>query len=112
MLIDKCIICDRRPQKVGLYCGVCAEKLKREAETRDERKESASYYITWKGIVVGLYKYTDDVGIHYRPRLEYLDIKDLPKSRTIDINVYVPGYDRKQISKFKATCLQLSGFRG
>ena len=62
-------------------------------------------------MVVGLYPVGEahDGQMHYKPRLESLDVEALPKSRTINIDAFVAGYDRDQIKKFKRTCLMLSG---
>lgn len=109
---NRCIVCERRPAKNGdIYCAMCRTKVEAATQNREDSKVEARYYIAWKGTVVGLYPVgeEDDGQTHYKPRLESLDVESLPKSRTINIDGYVAGYDREQIKKFKRTCLTLSG---
>lgn len=108
-MVSKCIVCDTRPRKRGAYCGACADKIERETQAQDERKTQARYYITYRGIVVGVYPDgEDDAGRVYRARLERVEPETVPQSRLIDVNTYLPGYTRDQIAKFKRTCLSLA----
>jgi hypothetical protein len=109
---NKCIVCDKRPAVRGdIYCAMCRTKVEAATQSREDSKVEPRYYIAWKGTVVGLYPVgeADDGQMHYKPRLESLDVEALPKSRTINIDQFVPGYDRSQIAKLKRTCLMLAG---
>jgi len=107
---NKCIVCETRPQKNGVYCGLCAAKIAAENRATEERKNEARYYIAYRGIVVGLYpKGEEDGQTVYRSRLERVDVEDLPKSRVLNLDGYLRGYTREQVKKFKRACLSLSG---
>ena len=108
---NKCIVCDKRPAVRGdIYCAVCRTKVAAATQNREDSKVEPRYYIAWKGTVVGLYPTGEgaDGQMHYKPRLETLDAEALPRSRTINIDAFCPGYSRDQVAKMKRTCLQLA----
>jgi len=107
-MVDKCIICETRPQKNGVLCSLCASKINSETQAQIDRKIEARYYIAYHGIVVGLFPNGQVDGQQtYLARRLNLDVEKLPKSRTLNVDNYLPGYTREQVKKFKATCLSL-----
>lgn len=99
----KCIICSVRPAPKGKYCSTCTAKI--ESERRAHAEQKASRYLTYRGHVVGLYP---SGGGNLKARLLKRDPKHLPKSRTLDLNTYLEGFDRDQIKRFKAGVLKLA----
>jgi len=98
----KCIICEQRPARDGAYCWNCNQKI--EAEKRRAKPEKPAKFITYRGYVVGLYHKNDRL----IPELLKRDPENLPKSQTLNLDTYIPGFSREQIKKFKACVLQLA----
>lgn len=103
----KCVVCGVRPVTVKGLCRVCHDKI--TAVTNRRIPEKPEKYLTYHGIVVGLFK--SQAG-KLRGRLLRISDNRLPKHKTINLNEYCEGFDRTQIKAFKAACLQLAGFRG
>ena len=119
---QKCLICERKPRLQGAYCHNCAAKIKAE-ETR-RVKPKPDKYLHYRGQWVGLYrdgldgdgerlfkpKYMgyfpfepgakDRVGQPVRPKY--------PMGKTLNLDVYLPGYTREQVKRMKAVILKLS----
>jgi hypothetical protein len=87
-------------------CRTCDDQI--IAVTNRKRTEKPEKYLTYRGIVVGLFK--TQAG-KLRGRLLRISDTRLPKYKTINLNEYCEGFDRTQIKSFKAACLQLAGFR-
>jgi hypothetical protein len=107
----KCVVCDTRPARRGPYCGNCASKIAAETRDRDRGKITARYFLHYRGILVGLYATErDETGQNiYAARLEHArDLADVPQSRVINLDTFLPGYTREQVKKFKAACLSLA----
>lgn len=104
----KCVICSIRPSPVGEYCKVCSGIVGKL--TRDSKLEQPVKFLTYRGIVVGLYPNGTDE--HEFGRFRGIVLKrnagKLPKSRTIDLNVRLPGYTRHQIKVLKAKVMALA----
>jgi hypothetical protein len=98
----KCCICDRKPAIINGRCQTCDSKIK--ADTGN--KTNFEKYVTYHGLVIGLEKRSDGklhpVGLKRSP-------EHLPKTKTIDLNTYITGYDRSQIKKLKAAVLSAAG---
>ena len=101
--MTKCVICDRRPVPEGAYCQNCASKL--EAEKRRKGKVQPKHFLTYRGHVVGLFPNGNG---KLDARLLTRNPKNLPKSKTLDLNHYIEGFNREQIKRFKACILKLS----
>jgi hypothetical protein len=99
----KCIICERRPARDGAYCPNCNQKI--EAEKRRAEPEKPVKFLTYRGHVVGLYRNGNG---RLTPQLLQRSPENLPKSQTLNLNTYIPGFSREQIKKFKACVLQLA----
>lgn len=103
----KCVVCGVRPMTVKGRCKTCHDQIM--AATNRRKPEKPDKYLTYRGIVVGLFK--SQTG-KLRGRLLRISDTRLPKYKTINLNEYCDGFDRSQIKSFKAACLQLAGFRG
>lgn len=101
--MTRCLICERRPAKQDGFCPTCASKV--DKLRRVNGKAQPKYYLTYKGIVVGLFP---DGGGALRAELLKRNPAILPKTKTFDLNRYCQGFTREQIKRFKACCLQLA----
>lgn len=99
----KCIVCERRPARGGAYCVNCSAKI--DAEQRCRNANQPERFLTYRGIVVGLYR---NGGGKLIPRLLRRNPKWLSKSRTLDLNTYLEGFTREEVKRFKACVLQLA----
>ena len=105
MTNNGCIICETRPAREHGYCHNCADKI--EAIRRAAQSPQAYKYLTYRGHVVGLY--TTGKG-QYKPVLiPKRNPSSLPRSRTLDLNTWLDGFDREQVRKMKRCVLQLAG---
>lgn len=98
-----CVICDKRPAAEQGKCANCNSKIdsiKRKAGSPQPFK-----FLTYKGIVVGLYLNGKDT---LTPKLLNRSPKYLPKGKTLDLNRYCQGFTREKIKEFKKVCLQLA----
>jgi len=101
----KCIICDRKPPLRGrAICHNCQAKI--EAEKRARRKPKPEKYLVYRGNIVGLFPNGDG---KLRPELLGGNPARLPKSKTINLDKFCPGYTREQVRKMKRTVLRLAG---
>ncbi len=98
---NKCVICELRPAKTNGRCTHCADKIGKMSN----RTAQPKHFLTYKGSVVGLYP---NGGKQLKPRLLKRSAEHLPKTKTIDLNVYCVGYSREVIKRFKACVLQLA----
>ena len=100
----KCVICNRRPARTEKgYCANCNSKI--EAETKHKAVEQPQKFLTYQGIVVGLFPNGNHKLV---AKLLRRSAEGLPKDRTLDLNRYCEGYSRKVIKSFKACCLKLT----
>ena len=105
MLRQKCLICEVRPRyKDSKYCHNCGKQL--EPESRQKRDKQAFRYLVYQGNAVGLFK---NGGNTYKPELLRRSSDRLPKSKTINLERYCPGFTRAQIKKMKRAIRILTG---
>ncbi|HUV51899.1 MAG TPA: hypothetical protein VMW64_02340 [Dehalococcoidia bacterium] len=98
--MTKCVICDQRPSREDGLCQNCADKL--DSAKRHNGNGEPRYFLTYHGHVIGLYP---NGGGMLTPRLLQRNPDKLPKSKTINLNVFCEGFDRDQIKRFKACVL-------
>lgn len=101
--MTKCVICGRRPRREDGYCANCAAKM--AAEVRLRMSDKPEKFLVYRGNVVGLFPNGDGM---LRARLLRRSAECLPKSRTIFLDHYCPGFTREQIKRFKAAVLKLA----
>jgi len=102
--MTKCIICEQRPSRNGNgTCSQCQNRIDRESKCRQPDKPSK--FITYRGHVVGMYPAGKGT---LKPQLLSRSPMGLPKSRTLDLNTYLEGFNRETIKRLKATVLQLA----
>lgn len=100
----KCLICERRPARTPEgYCANCAAQVGERKKNGGEREPVK--FLTYRGDVVGLYPNGNG---KLRAKLLKRSPETLPKNKTLDLNIYLPGFDRSQIKRFKACVLQLA----
>jgi hypothetical protein len=123
MATQKCLICEKRPRSKGLYCNNCNQKVAAEQSRRI--KDKPDRYLQYKGQWVGLYADgVDEEGQRlFKPK--YLGYAPLPEpgakdkigrllkskyplAKTLNLDVYLPGYTREQVKRMKAVVLKLS----
>lgn len=103
----KCTICERRPRMPdSRYCNNCDQRIKAEERLRTARKPE--YFLTYRGIVVGLFRNGNK---RLTPELLKRSPDNLPQKQTIDLNRYCKGYSREQVKAFKAVCLKLGNHK-
>lgn len=101
--MTKCVICEWCPSREDGFCHNCADKL--DSQKRRNGNGEPNHFLTYKGHVVGLYP---NGGGKLTPQLLKRNPDKLPKSKTINLNVYCEGFDRGQIKRFKACVLSLA----
>lgn len=105
-MTQKCVICTHRPARTDEgYCKTCASQIEAERRHKKMQSEKPVKYLTYRGSIVGLFK---DGNKKLEARLLRGNPELLPKTKTLDLNKYCPGFDRSQIKAFKACCLKLS----
>lgn len=105
--MTKCIICEQRPAKGSGFCSVCGDKIN-SANNRKANSKAAgkpAHFLTYRGDVVGLFPNGNGT---LKPRLLNRNPEHLPKSKTLDLNTYLPGFTREVIKRFKACVLRLA----
>jgi hypothetical protein len=121
----KCLICERKPRSQGVYCHNCAAKVKSEEAKRGNGKVKPDKYLHYKGQWVGLYHdgLDEDGERLFKPK--YLGYAPMPEpgakdgigrllkpkhpmAKTLNLDVYLPGYTREQVKRMKAVVLKLS----
>ena len=120
---QKCLICERKPRSQDAYCHNCAAKIKAEEARRVKPKPDK--YLHYRGQWVGLYADgVDEEGERlFNPKyMGYFPIAEpgtndrigrqlkpkYPMNRTLNLDVYLPGYTREQVKRMKAVVLKLS----
>ena len=104
--MTKCLICEQRPARVNGMCHNCHTRINSDTQKRNGNDTKPTYYLTYKGHVVGLYP---GKGGMLHARLEPQKTAErLPKKMTIDLNGYCEGYDRDTIKRFKRCVLQVA----
>ena len=107
-------MCDRRPKvNGGTYCRMCQRELDEAAQGRRQRCDAwrqAWKFLHWNGVVVGLYPVGNDGDWlpMVKPRRLFKELHQLPMSKVIDLDTYIPGFTRQQIKGMKATLKQLA----
>ena len=103
----RCAICQQRPQQAGsAYCYLCNRQIAGEREEKAERHNGwheAVKFLHWRGFVVGLF---DQGHGRLEPRPVCIEVGRLPKLKVLDLDTYLPGYDREQVAKFKRAIRQ------
>ena len=102
--MTECIICGARRVKGVGNCHVCQSKI--DAMRRSQKPAQPVKFLTYRGIVVGLYP-NGDTGV-LQGRLLKRDPDKLPKRKTIDLNKWCAGFTRVTIKEFKAKVLRLA----
>lgn len=99
-----CIICDHRPAKTGCICATCQSRIEADERNKNRKsKEKPIKFATYHGHVIGFYRN----GGSLTPRLINRKPGGLPKRITLNLNNYLPGFQRSQIKKIKTAILQL-----
>ena len=123
MTNQKCLICETKPRSQGVYCHNCAAKVKSEEARRVKPKPDK--YLHYRGQWVGLFADgVDEEGerlfkpmyLGYAPmpesgakdRVGRLLKPKYPMGKTLNLDVYLPGYTREQVKRMKAVVLKLS----
>lgn len=102
----KCTICNRRPAQTDTgYCNNCTAQIAAECRNKNSQAEKPVKFLTYQGHVVGLYPNGNN---SLKARLLSRNPSNLPKTKTLDLNIYLPGFTRKQIKAFKRCVLQLA----
>ena len=110
----RCFICGTRPPAKGeMYCRVCQgemDQAERERRQRCEGWKKAWKFLHWKGVVAGIFPNGNgpDGQTTYQPRRVFKTLGQLPKAKVINLDTYIPGFDRGQIKRMKATLKQLA----
>ncbi len=103
----KCLICNERPAKreTGM-CSNCANRIDHERRISRNRSKAIQpdYFITYRGNTIKGSRSGDKITFVYYSG----NIDRIPKSKLIDLNIFLPQYDREQVKRFKAAVLQLS----
>lgn len=97
-----CVICEHRPAKVGGYCVNCASKI--EADKRNIKSRQPVKFATYRGHVIGFYPFGSGKLI---ARLLRRKPENLPKLKTLNLDTYIPGFEREQVKKIKTAILTL-----
>lgn len=103
----KCPICGRKHKNGGDYCRGCQIALdKDKAEERKNKNPNgrAVKFLHYQGHVVGFFRKNG----HLAARYIGMSLSGIPKTKLINLDGYCPGFDRKQIRRFKAVVLRLS----
>jgi hypothetical protein len=115
-----CLCCDRRLNgDTGWYCHNCLAKI--AAETRCRIKSKPVKYLHYRGQWVGVFDNGVDAEGEPKLKTRYLGYFPLPNpdakrkgkpkfpmAKTLNLDVYLPGFAREQIKRLKATVLRLS----
>lgn len=106
--VRRCVICGVRPQRIGGQCTKCHRQS--QAAKRNGKPPQPRMFLTYREYVVGLYPNGKDSEGNqtYRGRLLHRDPEKLPKSRTLDLNTYLPGFTREQVKRLKAKVLAVA----
>jgi len=102
--MHKCVICDRRPANDGDgYCTNCRAKIVADRRRRTNGKPEK--YLTYRGYVVGLFRNGNS---KLEGKLLNRKADKLPKTKTINLDIYCPGYTRDKVKEFKRAVLRLA----
>jgi hypothetical protein len=98
----KCVTCGEKPAVPNLaFCHNCQAKLDAE---RARLKQKPEWYVTYEGYTVAIFRIDGKL----TPKLIKRDESKLPKSRTLNLNTYLPGYTREQIKNLKRAVLRMA----
>ena len=106
---NKCIICNERPaRRATSMCPNCENKIEHEkrlvAAATKQRNPTPDYFITYRGNTIkGIQTGAVVSFVYYSGNTD-----KLPNSKVIDLNVYLPQFDKEQVKKFKAAVAKLS----
>ena len=98
----KCMICSQRPARDDGFCVNCARSM--EAERRRKRPPTPAYYLAYRSMVVALMPNGNG---GYKPVASERNPDHLPKGKTVNLDVWCPGYTREQVKRFKKAVLTL-----
>lgn len=100
----KCIICNTRPVEEGQtagYCKVCSDQI-RSGQSARSAQDEVHQYLTYRGKVIALIPSEMKAGVQmYKCVRVFKNPDTLPKTKTINLNVYQEGFDREQIKRMK-----------
>lgn len=102
--MTRCIICEKHPARDNGFCHNCGQKIQAEA-TRKANSEP-KHFVTYRGMVIGLYP---NGGGKLIPRLLKRDPEKLPRSKTINLDRYCPGFERLTIKRLKSAVIRCCG---
>jgi len=97
-----CKVCFSAPAKIHGQCHECYVRLK--TLRAENQHEEPVKYLTYRGYVVGLYKAGNG---KLKARPETRNAEHLPKSSTINLNMWCDGYTKDMVKSFKACVLSL-----
>ena len=111
MTTRHCLICQKRFQNRhdSPYCWEHRKAVAMEEKAvadRRKAKNKAFRFVHYKGNVVGMFP-NDKEGT-YKPQYVGTSLSGIPQYKLIDLDKYVPGFDRKQIRKLKACVISLA----
>ncbi len=103
----KCFICDTRPATRGIYCHNCYQHIQAEIRKSHEshRVPAPERFITYQGKVIAMVNLGGGKGKY---QASNKPPEKLPKAKTIDLNVFCPGFDREEIKRLKRLVLSLT----
>ncbi len=102
-MTNGCSICDIRPAKVNGHCVNCQAKIDAERRAIAAANPPFWRYLVYRSEVVGIRRVNGTLRYEWLKREPYDDQGKLklPAHVTIDLNRYVPGFDRAQIKAMK-----------
>ena len=101
----KCIICDSRPARVGIYCHNCHSHIQAEIRKSHARPPAADRFITYQGKVIAMFNNGGGMGKY---QASAKPAEHLPKAKTINLNVFCPDLDRDEVKRLKRLVLSLT----
>lgn len=100
----KCLICEKRPAKVGGFCAICHSQIEADRARRRKAKVNPVKFATWRGMTIEFYRNGNGT---LKPVASKRDLEKLPKSKLIDLNKRVDGFTREQVKNLKRAILQV-----
>ncbi len=98
----KCIICTEKPALPDSgFCHNCQAKIK-AMNNRLQSTVKPETYITYHGYTVAMVR----VDGKLTPKL--VKASKLPKSRTINLDVFLPEFDKEQVKRLKKLVLRVA----
>lgn len=99
-----CLICERHRADSNGICHNCNTKV--DSMRNGAHQPEPDKYLTYRGAVVACYIQANKT---VKPVLLTRSPESLPKSRTIDLNIFQPDYTREQIKHLKRAVFSVAG---